>query len=409
MLYDLHAQTQQLLKPLNLWTQALQKQLTLPWSLFPYTPAGRTLLAGMELFERCTNNYEKPAFDISHTLIDGKKVRIHEETALAKPFCDLIHFRRFGEYKHPKVLMVAPLSGHYSTLLRGTVEHFLPDHEVYITDWRNARDVPATEGEFSFDDYVRYLIEFIELLGPEVHMVAVCQPSVPALVACAKMAQDKSAFQPLTLTLMGGPVDTRISPTEVNDYAAERDIDWFKNKVICTVPDIYPGAGQQVYPGFIQLSGFLMMNPDLHVQKHFKFFNDLIQGDGDSAEAHRKFYNEYLAVMDLPAAFYLDTIQKVFINHDLPKGQMTFAGEKIDLGAIQQTALMTVEGELDDITGQGQTAAAQKLCTGLKDEQREHYVQKGVGHYGIFNGRKFRGEVGPRIKSFMATHSPSKH
>ncbi|PXF31298.1 poly(3-hydroxybutyrate) depolymerase [Pokkaliibacter plantistimulans] len=405
MLYEMHAHTQQALQPLHLWAQAIRKQLSLPWSTLPMHPAGRTMLASMELIERCTNNYEKPEFELVSTEIDGQPVLVREEVTLAKPFCDLIHFRRFGHFNHPKVLLVAPMSGHYSTLLRGTVEHFLPDHEVYITDWINARDVPLSEGGFSFDDYVSYVIEFIKYLGPDVNVIAVCQPSVPVLVACGWLAMSQSSYQPLTLTLMGGPVDTRISPTEVNDYASNKDVEWFENKVICTVPEMYAGAGQRVYPGFIQLSGFMMMNPDLHVQKHFKFFNDLIQGDGDSAEAHRKFYNEYLAVMDLPADFYLETLHKVFIEHQMPRKLIDYRGERIDLSAIKKTALMTIEGELDDITGQGQTKAAQELCSGLSADKKLHYIQKDVGHYGIFNGRRFRSEVGPRIKQFIQTHS----
>ncbi|EKE71087.1 polyhydroxyalkanoate depolymerase [Gallaecimonas xiamenensis] len=405
MLYQFHANVQQALQPWHLWAQALRKHLTLPWSLAPYTQTGRTLLAGVELFERCTNNYEKPEFGLSSTQIDGRTVMVREQVAATKPFCELKHFRRFSTRQDPKVLLVAPLSGHFATLLRGTVAHFLPDHEVYITDWVNARDVPLSEGEFSFDDYVSYVMDFIGLLGPDVHVVAVCQPSVPVLVACAKLAMDQSPKQPLTLTLMGGPVDTRINPTEMNDYASDHDLEWFQENVVCTVPDYFAGAGQQVYPGFIQLSGFMMMNPDLHIRKHFKFFEDLIRGDGDSAEAHRSFYNEYLAVMDLPARFYLDTVEKVFIEHLLPQGKMTYRGEPVDLGAIEKTALMTIEGEFDDITGMGQTQAAQQLCSGIAPARKLHYVQLGVGHYGIFNGRRFREEVGPRIKAFMTKHT----
>ncbi|WKE66946.1 polyhydroxyalkanoate depolymerase [Gallaecimonas kandeliae] len=401
MLYQLHAHALQAFQPWHLWAQALRKQLTLPWSPVPYTQSGRTLLAAVELFERCTNNYEKPEFGLCATQIEGRTVMVREQVVATKPFCELKHFRRFTQRQDPKVLLVAPLSGHYATLLRGTVAHFLPDHEVYITDWVNARDVPLSEGEFSFDDYVTYVMEFIEQLGPDVHVVAVCQPSVPVLVACARLAMIQSRHQPLTLTLMGGPVDTRINPTEMNDYASDRDLEWFEDNVVCTVPDGFAGTGQRVYPGFIQLSGFMMMNPDLHIRKHFKFYEDLIKGDGDSAEAHRDFYNEYLAVMDLPAAFYLDTVHKVFIEHLLPRGKMSYRGEPVDLGAISQTALMTIEGEFDDITGMGQTQAAQKLCSGIAPSRKLHYVQQGVGHYGIFNGRRFREEVGPRIKAFI--------
>ncbi|WP_417360781.1 polyhydroxyalkanoate depolymerase [Gallaecimonas pentaromativorans] len=404
MLYEFHATALQAMQPLHLWAQALKKQLTLPWSLAPYTHTGRYMLAGIEFMERCTNNYEKPEFGLNATEIDGTTVMVREQVAATRPFCELKHFRRFSKRQDPKLLIVAPLSGHYATLLRGTVAHFLPDHEVYITDWVNAREVPLSEGGFSFDDYVDYVIEFIEQLGPDVHVLAVCQPSVPVLVACTLMAMRKSDRQPLSLTLMGGPVDTRINPTEMNDYASDHDLEWFEENVVCTVPEQYPGVGQKVYPGFIQLSGFMMMNPDLHIRKHFKFYEDLIHGDGDSAEAHRDFYNEYLAVMDLPADFYLETVQKVFIEHQLPQGKMTYRGQVIDPGAIEKTALMTIEGEFDDITGMGQTEAAQRLCSGIAPARKLHYVQKGVGHYGIFNGRRFREEVGPKVKDFIRSH-----
>ncbi|WP_319018091.1 polyhydroxyalkanoate depolymerase [Gallaecimonas mangrovi] len=405
MLYEIHATALQAMQPLHLWAQALKKQLTLPWSVAPYTQTGRYLLAGVEFVERCTNNYEKPEFGLYSTEIDGTTVMVREQIVSTHPFCELKHFKRFTHRNDPKLLIVAPMSGHYATLLRGTVEHFLPDHEVYITDWVNAREVPLSEGGLSFDDYVDYVIEFIDLLGPDVHVLAVCQPSVPVLVACTRMAMKNASKQALTLTLMGGPVDTRINPTEMNDYASDHDLEWFEENVVCTVPEQYPGMGQKVYPGFIQLSGFMMMNPDLHIRKHFKFYEDLIAGDGDSAEAHRAFYNEYLAVMDLPADFYLETVQKVFIEHQLPQGKMTYRGEVVDPGAIKKVALMTIEGEFDDITGMGQTEAAQKLCSGIPASRKQHYVQQGVGHYGIFNGRRFREEVGPKVKAFIQTHS----
>lgn len=406
MMYQLNHTLNQATQPLHLWAQACTKQLKLPWMLpFRFNTITRTLLAYLELIERCTDNYEKPAFNLTHTQIDSEEIRVREEVVHSLPFCDLLHFRRSGNFNHPKVLLVAPLSGHYATLLRGTVEHFLPDHEVFITDWQNARDVPVREGGFSFDDYVRYLMEFMEHLGPETHVIAVCQPSVPVMVALSVMAQRNNPNQPRTLTLMGGPIDTRVNPTEVNDYASGKDLEWFQKSVIDTVPGDFPGAGQKVYPGFIQLSGFMSMNMDSHINKHFKFFGDLIKGDGDSAEAHRTFYNEYLAVMDLPAAFYLDTIRKVFLEHRLPKGEMTFEGQLIDTTAVTQTALLTVEGEYDDITGKGQTQAAHQVFSAIAADKRDHYEQPEVGHYGIFNGRRFREGVGPKIKTFIQTHA----
>lgn len=402
MLYQVHHAMNQSVQPIHLWAQAWKKQLKLPWMLpFTFSSATRTTLATLELVERLTDNYEKPAFGLNETVINGETVRVREEVVHSLPFCDLLHFRRAGKYKQPKVLIAAPMSGHYATLLRGTVEQFLPDHEVYITDWQNARDVPLREGGFSFDDYVRYLIEFLDHLGPDTHLIAVCQPSVPAIVATTVMAEQENPNQPRSLTLMGGPIDTRVNPTEVNDYASGKDLEWFENNVICTVPGDFPGAGQKVYPGFIQLSGFMSMNIDSHVRKHFKFFGDLIKGDGDSAEAHRSFYNEYLAVMDLPAEFYLDTIRRVFLEHRLPKGEMTFEDKLIDTSKVTFPSLLTIEGEDDDITGKGQTKAAHDVLSGLPEKQRQHYVQPEVGHYGIFNGRRFREEVAPTIKTFI--------
>lgn len=405
MLYQIHHALTQSTQPLHLWAEAWKKQIKLPWMLpFRFNPLTRTTLATLELVERLTGTYDKPEFDLTSTVIGNEEVRVREEVVHSLPFCDLLHFRRSGQYNHPKVLLVAPMSGHFSTLLRGTVEHFLPDHEVYITDWQNARDVPLREGGFSFDDYVRYLIEFMDHLGPETHVMAVCQPSVPAIVATAVMAERNSPNQPLSLTLMGGPIDTRVNPTEVNDYASGKDLEWFEKNVICTVPGDYPGAGQKVYPGFIQLSGFMSMNLDSHINKHFKFFGDLIKGDGDSAEAHRSFYNEYLAVMDLPAEFYLDTIRKVFLEHRLPKGEMLFEDKVIKPQLVKQTALLTIEGENDDITGKGQTRAAHDVLSGIPTTMKQHYEQPNVGHYGIFNGRRFREEVGPKIKAFIHQH-----
>jgi len=405
MLYELHHRFNQSMKPVNFWAQAWKTQLsltsTLPFNLDFFV---RPTIARLELVERCTNNYEKPEFDLPFTQINGKKTKITEEVTHSLPFCDLLHFKRAGKHNDPKILIIAPLSGHFATLLRGTVEHFIPDHEVYITDWKNARDVPLEKGEFSFDDYVRYLIEFIDHLGPETHVMAVCQPSVQAIVATAVMSERNNPNVPKTLTLMGGPIDTRLSPTEINNFASGKELEWFEQKVINTVPNDFPGAGQKVYPGFIQLSGFMSMNMDSHVQKHYKFFGDLIKGDGDSAESHRKFYNEYLAVMDLPAKFYLETIRKVFIEHRLAKGKIHFEDKKVDLKAVNKTALFTIEGENDDITGKGQTKAAHNILSNIPENKKHHYEQPGVGHYGIFNGRRFREVIGPKIKSFIKEH-----
>ena len=406
MLYKLNAQYMKMVRPWHEMAKTTRQLLSYPGNPFSDHFYFRSASASIELFERLTADYEEPEWNLDSTLINKKEVKISQEVVLHKPYCNLMHFKRSKpQVKQKKVLLVAPLSGHFATLLRSTAKEFLPDHETYITDWRNARDVPLSSGSFSFDDYVKYLIEFITFLGPDTHVVAVCQPCVPAMVALAVMHQEKSNYLPKSLTLMGGPVDVRISPTEVNDYASSKDLEWFEKNVICTVPADFLGQGQTVYPGFIQLSAFLSMNMDNHINKHVKFFNDLIAGDGDSAEDHRLFYNEYLAVMDMPADYYLETIRKVFLEHQLPNGTLEYQGKLIDLGAITETALLTVEGEKDDITGRGQTSAALSLCNNLSSDKKKHYEQAGVGHYGIFNGRKYRDNIAPMIKDFIQQHS----
>ncbi|MDP2559761.1 polyhydroxyalkanoate depolymerase [Psychrobium sp. 1_MG-2023] len=405
MLYQIHQRYMEAVSPLNSWMQQMQDFCNHQWSPLNYTFAGKTIAATAEVIERCTGVYDRPEFGIEYADIGGNKIAIKEDIVISKPYCNLLHFKRNGDYDHPKVLLIAPMSGHYSTLLRGTVEHFIGDHEVYITDWINARDVPLSEGSFSFDDYVSYLIDFCEHLKGDFHIVAVCQPTVPTVVAASVMAQHKSEFQPKSMSLLGGPIDTRVSPTEVNEYAISKELEWFENNVICTVPDNFPGAGQRVYPGFIQLTGFLSMNLDNHINKHFTFFGDLVKGDGDSAENHRQFYNEYLAVMDMPAEFYLDTIRHVFIEHQLPKGEITYQGELIDSTTVTDVALLTIEGEKDDITGAGQTEAAHDILTGIPKNMKQHYTQPEVGHYGVFNGRRFRQEIGPRIKAFIQQYN----
>ena len=407
MLYSLNNQIMKALNPLHQAAIISRQWYQQPWNPLSYSLYFRTVSACLELIERLTCDYEEPEWGLNEICIANQTVAVDYQVVAHKPYCNLLHFKRQAEglSGQPKVLMLAPLSGHYATLLRGTVKEFLPDHEVYITDWINAREVPLSAGEFSFDDYVEYIMDFIQQLGPDVHVLAVCQPCVPALVAAAVMAKNKDKKQAKSLTLMGGPVDVRISPTEVNDYASGKDLEWFESNVICKVPPGFPGTGHWVYPGFIQLSGFMSMNMDSHINKHFKFFTDLIKGDGDSAEAHRQFYNEYLAVMDMPAQYYLDTIRNVFLEHRLPKGEMEYRGQKVDLGVIKKTALLTIEGEMDDITGRGQTKAAIDLCSGIAKSRKEHYEQKDVGHYGIFNGRRFREFIAPKVKAFMASHS----
>ena len=406
MLYKINAQMMEAMRPVHVLARQTRQMFYQPWNPFNGSWLFRTVRASMELTERLTDYYEEPAWDLDTTEINGKTVDIAYDVVVQKPYCDLLHFRRCTSgLEQPKVLMLAPLSGHFATLLRGTVREFLPDHEVYITDWRNARDVPLSDGSFHFDDYVDYLIEFMEHLGPDTHVLAVCQPCVPMLVAAGYMAMTNNPNQPRSMTLMGGPVDTRINPTDVNDYASGKDLEWFEDNVICRVPRGFVGRRQLVYPGFIQLTGFMSMNMDSHVSKHFKFFTDLVKGDGESAEAHRQFYNEYLAVMDMPAHYYLETIRRVFLEHQLPKGELMIHGERLDLGAIRDIALLTVEGELDDITGRGQTACALELCSGIPATRKQHMEVEGVGHYGIFNGRRFREEIAPAVKAFMRQHA----
>jgi poly(3-hydroxybutyrate) depolymerase len=376
-----------------------------PANPMSHTPMGRTLAASAEMFERATRRYGKPAFDLPRTVVDGREVPVMERVVWSRPFCNLLHFDRAvdpGLPAQPKVLIVAPMSGHYATLLRGTVEAFLPTHEVYITDWVDARLIPLTEGKFDLDDYVDYLIDMFELLGPDVHVMGVCQPSVPVAAAVALMEARGSGHVPLSMTLMGGPIDTRRSPTAVNKVAEQRGTEWFRKNCVFKVPFPNPGFYRDVYPGFLQLSGFMAMNIDRHMSAHWEMFNHLVKQDGDSAEKHRDFYDEYLAVMDLTAEFYLQTVDTVFVRHALPKGEMLHKGEPVDLKAIQRCALMTVEGENDDISGVGQTKAMHELCVNLPMDMQHYHLQKDVGHYGVFNGSRFRKEIAPAIKGFMA-------
>lgn len=395
-----------LLSPARGMSDAMHLAFKNPANPLSYTPMGRTIAASCELFERTTRRYGKPAFGLSETTINGVKTAVEERVVWERPFGRLVYFDRKIEGRRkpqPKVLLVAPMSGHYATLLRGTVEAFLPGHEVYITDWTDARVVPPAAGRFDLDDYIDYVIAMLQMLGPETHVMAVCQPAVPVLAAIARMEAEADPCAPRSMTLMGGPIDTRRSPTAVNKLAMDRGIDWFRSNCITTVPFPLQGAFRKVYPGFLQLSGFMAMNLDRHVTAHHDMFKHLIRGDGDSAEKHRDFYDEYLAVMDLTAEFYLQTVETVFIEHGLPKGTMMHRDKPVDCTAIRRVALMTVEGENDDISGVGQTQAAHDLCANIPDDKRVHYLQKGVGHYGVFNGSRFRSEIAPRISDFMVS------
>ncbi|AXR05157.1 polyhydroxyalkanoate depolymerase [Salinimonas sediminis] len=372
-----------------------------PANLYSHTLPGRITKASLETAMRLTQRYEKLGFNIDEFHIQGKRHRVCEEITLSKPFCDLIHFNRQGIKDTHKVLLVAPLSGHFATLLKGTVEALLPDHEVYVTDWADAKEVPLEEGPFTFDCYVEYLIEFLEYLGPDTHLIAICQPTVQALIATAVMAERKSDAVPKTLTLMAGPLDTSKNPTRVNEFSSQHSMAWFRNVAIMTVPYGYPGEGRQVYPGFMQLGGFISMNHQGHMKKYANFFQNLVYGEEEDADRFRAFYDEYMAVLDIPAEFYLETIERVFKNNELANGAITYKGEPVNFEAIVDTPLLTVEGADDDICGLGQTEAAQTICKSIPHSKRKHYIQQGAGHYGIFSGSKFRKFVRPLVTDFI--------
>ncbi len=405
MIYELHEMQHAATAPLRYWAETSQQLFSNPFSPFAYLPQSGRVAAGSELLARVARRYEKPGFGLQQTLIDGEAVAVSEDIVAEKPFCRLLRFKRATTQNHPKVLLVAPLSGHHATLLRDTVRVLLPDHDVYIADWLDARLVPLAEGYFHFADYVAYMQEFMRKLGPDVHVISVCQPTVPVLAAISLMADEGDPAQPRSMTLMGGPIDTRRAPTEVNRYAKTRSLRWFDTHVVTRVPLKYPGYMRRVYPGFLQHAGFVAMNSDRHMQAHIDFYNHLVKGDGGSAEAHRAFYDEYNAVMDLPAEYYLETLDMVFMKHQLPQGEMTVFGRRVKPWAIRNTALFTVEGELDDISGPGQTEAAHELCRNIAAEKKEHFLVPGVGHYGIFSGRRWREAIYPRVRDFIRNNA----
>lgn len=408
-LYWLFEAGQASLGPSRAMAEAGRMYFKNPVNPASHTDWGRKVGALCEVFERATRRYGKPDFGIATTSVRGERVPVTERIVWSRPFCDLIRFERGlapNVRKQPKLLIVAPLSGHYPTLLRGTVEAMLPDHDVFLTDWTDARLVPLTDGAFDLDDYIDYLISIFHFLRGEVHVMAVCQPAVPVLAAVARMEAEGDPYTPRSMTLMGGPIDTRVNPTAVNQVAVERGTDWFRRNVVTVVPWPHPGVMRQVYPGFLQLTGFVTMNLDRHVSAHYEFFKQLVDGDGDSAEKHRDFYDEYLAVMDLPAEYYLQTVDTVFVRHALPKREMTHRGKPVDCSKIKACALLTIEGERDDISGVGQTEAAHALCDNLPQEKKIHYLQERVGHYGVFNGSRFRSEIAPRIRDFIASNEP---
>ncbi|MSQ87849.1 MAG: polyhydroxyalkanoate depolymerase [Betaproteobacteria bacterium] len=421
MLYKLYETQHQILGPWRYAAEAARSWFDHPFSPLAYTPIARRVAASNDLFLRITQRYQKPPWNIDCTTVAGEEVAVEIVTELDKPFCKLIHFRRAIESpqgrnrksKAPRVLLVAPLSGHHATLLRDTVRSLLPEHDVWVTDWVDARMVPLSAGPFQLADYVDYVREFITLLTdpqqPNLNVISVCQPTVPVLCAVALMAQDAEPaarhLAPKTMVMMGGPIDARKSPTAVNNLATQKSYAWFEQNVIQRVPEKYPGYSRRVYPGFLQHLGFVAMNPDRHLNAHWDYFNHLLAGDDGSAEKHREFYDEYNAVLDLPAEYYLDTIKLVFQDFALPKGQLYIREQLVRPQVIRDTALLTIEGELDDISGNGQTEAAHLLCFNIPAARREHYVAPGTGHYGIFAGRRWRETICPKIRDFIRTHA----
>jgi poly(3-hydroxybutyrate) depolymerase len=405
MLYNAYEMQRSMLAGAGAWASWGAEMLGNPANPFAYLGGGSVMASAMEVFAHAAASRGKPAFGLDHTTVDGREISVNEEILVAKPYGSLKRFRRKGVEGGPKLLIVAPMSGHYATLLRGTVERMLPTADVHITDWADAKLVPLSAGRFDLDDYIDYLVEFLEAMGPESHMLAVCQPSVPCYAAVALMSADQHPCRPKTLTMMGGPVDTREAPTAVNTLATQRPHSWFEQNVIATVPMTYPGAGRRVYPGFLQLAGFMSMNLGDHMVSHWEMFKHLVRGDEDSADLTKDFYEEYRSVCDMTAEFYLQTVDLVFQTHALPNGTMTHRGRPVDPGAITDVAVLAIEGERDDISGLGQTKAALSLATALPAEMKRYYMAEGAGHYGIFNGSKWRDRIAPVVEEWIAIHS----
>jgi poly(3-hydroxybutyrate) depolymerase len=408
MLYHAYQAQCDAMTPVRLFADAARDLLDQPWPVIGNLPLVRGAVAAMSLFSRTRLSHERAPFGIDRVTVDGAEITVSEEAVAVHPFCRLVHFKKAAALGQPKLLMVAPLSGHFATLLRGTIAAALPDHDVYLTDWVNARNVPVEDGCFGLDDEIELIIDLIHRVGPDTHVMAVCQPSVPVLAAVALMAAAKDPCQPRSMVLMGGPIDPDANPTEVNRFAQSHSLRWFENMVIDTVPARYPGAFRRVYPGFLQLAGFLSMNPDRHIDAHWRMFRQLAEGHEESAAATRAFYDEYSTVMDLPADFYLQTMDRVFQRQDLAQGRFRVRGVPVDPGAIEETALMTVEGERDDICAPGQTVAAHNLCRNLAAAKKTHHLQLDVGHYGVFHGRRWRGEIYPKVRAFIQAHGGSR-
>lgn len=404
MLYDAYDMQRSLLAGASAMAGAGAQWFANPANPWSYVGVGPLVASALDVFAHASAPRGKPEFGLAHTVVDGREVEVREEILLRLPFGQLKRFVRQGVEGGPKLLIVAPMSGHYATLLRGTVERLLPRHDVYITDWRDAKMAPLEDGDFSFDDYVDYLVAFLDAIGPGAHMLAVCQPSVPSYAAVALMSADDHPATPLTLTMMGGPIDTRQAPTAVNTLAMQRSLSWFENNVIVTVPFYYRGAGRKVYPGFLQLAGFMAMNLGNHLVSHWNMFEHLVAGDGESADATKAFYDEYRSVCDMAATFYLETVDRVFQRHLLPKGELEVRGRRVDPAAIRRTALLAIEGEHDDISGLGQTRAALTIATSLPEPMKRYHMAEKVGHYGIFNGRRWREQIAPVVEEWIAAH-----
>ena len=413
MLYDAYEWQRSWLASASAMATVGANWLNNPSNPFAYLGGGPVMASALEVFAHASASRGKPAFALDTTIVDGREVAVTEEIVLQRPFGQLKRFRREGVEGGPRLLIAAPMSGHFATLLRGTVERMLPFADVYVTDWRDAKLVPVADGQFDLDDYIDYLIAFLEAIGPDAgegggargaHMLAVCQPSVPCLAATALMSADANPCRPRTLTMMGGPIDTREAPTAVNTLATERPFAWFEQNVIATVPMLYPGAGRRVYPGFLQLGGFMTMNLGNHMMSHYELFKHLVSGDGESADATKRFYDEYRSVCDMTAEFYLQTIDTVFQSHALPRGTMTHRGRPVDLGAITDVGLLAIEGERDDISGLGQTKAALTCATALPEAHKRYLMAEGVGHYGIFNGSKWRERIAPVVEEWITAH-----
>jgi polyhydroxyalkanoate depolymerase len=401
MLYQAYQAHSDIMIPVRKWAGAALRTLGQPLAGIADNAVLRNLTAAYELIARAGLTHARPPFGVDGVTVGNREIAVNERAALSTPFATLLHFKKDIDVPQPRVLLVAPLSGHFATLLRGTVRTMLPEHDVYITDWHNVRDVPLMHGRFGFDDYIAHLIRFLEAIGPGAHVVAVCQPCVAVLVATAVMAQARDAAQPRSMTLMAGPIDPRVNPTKVNKLARSRPIEWFEQNLLATVPWRYPGAFRRVYPGFVQLAAFMSMNIERHMKAHRELYDHLAKGEHEKAQVTKAFYDEYFAVLDLTAEFYLETVRLVFQEYALPTGKLQWQGERVEPRAIKRTMLLTVEGERDDICAVGQTAAAHELCSGLRPYLKRHHMQAGVGHYGVFSGNRWSKQIYPLLKNVI--------